>query len=184
MNDKGSLVGEKVVVRYLDGTLVKGYTYDFSARGREFHVFPDQRDTLDPRRIRMAELKAIFSVRTFEGDPRYSERKEFVLRPTRGWRRVEVAFQDGEVLVGTVRHVSTENLGFFLTPADPASNNLRVFVVAKAVARLRPLTETGRPPEPRVARSRPTAAAPRDGVQIPRRLVEWLLRKEPGVSLR
>jgi hypothetical protein len=97
---------------------------------------------------------------------------------------VEVTFQDGEVLVGTVRHVSAENLGFFLTPADPASNNLRVFVVAKAVAQLRPLTEPGRPPEARVAASGPPAAAPRGGVRIPRRLVEWLVRNPAGDSLR
>jgi hypothetical protein len=184
VNERGSLVGEKVVVRYLDGSLVKGYTYDFSPRGRVFHVFPDQRATPDPRRIYMADLKAIFSVKTFEGDPRYRERKEFVLRSAGGWRRVEVAFQDGEILVGTVRYVSAENLGFFLTPADPTSNNLRVFIVGTAVARLRPLTEPQPHLEVRTARTGRPVAPRGNGVRLPRRLLNWLLSTTASGSPR
>jgi hypothetical protein len=181
MNTAGSLLGEKVVVRYLNGTLVKGYTFDFSPRAREFHVFPDRRATSDPRRVHVTDLKAVFSVKTFDGDPRYCERKAFALRPGVG-HRVEVTFRDGEVLVGTVRSASTDNLGFFLTPADPASNNLRVFVVGTAVARVRPM------PEPRSPRERdvttPTQPrAPRgEGVELPRRLLTWLLPAASSAS--
>ena len=50
-------------------------------------------------------------------------------------RYVEIRFRDGEVMVGTVDGTATEDPGFFLVPADPGSNNLRVYVVAAATGR-------------------------------------------------
>ncbi len=51
-----------------------------------------------------------------------------------------VAFaKDGERLVGTCTACRTEDQGFFLYPADPASNNERVFCLSHAVTRLEEL---------------------------------------------
>ena len=49
---------------------------------------------------------------------------------------VQVTFKDGETLVGATQGYQPDRPGFFLTPADPKSNNERIFVVTKAVARV------------------------------------------------
>ncbi|OPZ57066.1 MAG: hypothetical protein BWY87_01705 [Deltaproteobacteria bacterium ADurb.Bin510] len=50
-----------------------------------------------------------------------------------------MTFKDGERLVGTCTACRTEDQGFFLYPADPASNNERVFCLSHAVTRLEEL---------------------------------------------
>jgi hypothetical protein len=52
-------------------------------------------------------------------------------------RKLEVTFLDGEVIVGSTLNYRPEGLGFFLCPADPRSNNLRIFVVCGSVRRAR-----------------------------------------------
>jgi hypothetical protein len=46
---------------------------------------------------------------------------------------LEVTFQDGEKIAGTTETYSHNDVGFFLSPADPDSNNVRIFVVNKNV---------------------------------------------------
>ena len=48
-------------------------------------------------------------------------------------RRIEILFKDGEKLVGTSEAYNPEKAGFFLFPADPKSNNVRIFIVNKNV---------------------------------------------------
>ena len=43
--------------------------------------------------------------------------------------------EDGESLVGVVQDYQPDEAGFFLVPADPNSNNVRCFVVGKAIKR-------------------------------------------------
>jgi hypothetical protein len=50
---------------------------------------------------------------------------------------MEVTFKDGEVLVGTTLGYDPSRPGFFIFPADPKSNNIRVFAVATAVKKVR-----------------------------------------------
>jgi hypothetical protein len=84
--------------------------------------------------VSMKDLKAVFFVRDFKGHPQRTDRKHFAdERPPVG-REVEVAFHDGEVLVGHMSGYQAERPAFFLTPADPGSNNLRILVVARAVS--------------------------------------------------
>ena len=69
-------------------------------------------------------------------------------------QHVEVRFRDGEVIVGTADSPRTDALGFFLVPADPESNNLRVYVVAAATRAVYPLpsrADVRRPARPRLA---------------------------------
>ena len=62
-------------------------------------------------------------------------------------------------MVGTADSPAADPLGFFLIPADPESNNLRVYVVAAATRAVYPL-------EP-LARSTSGSAAPRAGRTAP-----------------
>ena len=126
----------KIVVRYADGRLLKGYTCDFLATKRYFHLAPTP-DAPKAARITVpvGHLKAIFFVRDFAGESRYVERKTFD-HHTAG-RRVAITFLDDEQLVGATLNYRPDGDGFFVIPADPKSNNLRVFVVARAVRHVR-----------------------------------------------
>lgn len=127
----------KLVARYLDCRLLKGYSDDFAPDRRCFHLRPlgASRNVVP---VHLGDLKAVFFVRDFAGDPRYQERKHFDPTAQPVGRRVEVIFHDGELLVGsTVTGYLPERPGFFFTPADPRSNNLRVFAATGAVRAVR-----------------------------------------------
>lgn len=128
----------KVVARYLDTRLLKGITEDFHPDKPRFTLRPAAAGPPEPRPVEVRDLKAVFFVRDFAGDPRYQERKGFEASEQPMGRKVEVTFQDGEVLVGsTTSGYAPDRTGFFLTPADPRSNNVRVFAVAGAVRAFR-----------------------------------------------
>jgi len=127
----------KVVVAYLDGRRLKGYVYDFSAVKDVFFLFPDDghADHVQPSEhgtaIKMAELKAVFFVKEFAGDPKYNE--VIPAEMHRHGRKVEVTFSDGEKRFGVTEAYNRQKPGFFLFPADPKSNNDHIFVVNKNV---------------------------------------------------
>lgn len=123
----------RVVVRYVNGRITKGFTQDFSPEKDRFHLFADASLSGKSGEVAVRELKAIFFVRNFEGDSRYQERKKYALDEKPAGRKVEVKFADGEVLVGASLAFDRERKGFFLFPADPRSNNSRVYVVFGAV---------------------------------------------------
>jgi hypothetical protein len=125
-------------VRYADGRTVKGYTQDFFSNKSLFHLQLFDSDPMNERtEILLKDLKAVFFVRDFKGNPEYKESKFFTEEKRPAGRMVEVTFKDGEVLVGATLGYDPKRSGFFLFPADPGSNNLRVFAVAKAVSNVR-----------------------------------------------
>jgi hypothetical protein len=121
----------KVVVRFADGRVVKGTTADFLPAKDSFHLTVATAPAgAKPMEIHMKELKALFLVKDFAGDPQRVERNEFDLsRPPAG-RRIKVVFKEGELLVGTTTGYQPGRPGFFLVPADAGSNNERCYVVA------------------------------------------------------
>ena len=114
-------------------------------RARRF-TSPRCRAPLDvkPVLVPMAQLKAIFFVRDFEGNPGRVDGQAFAERQP--GRRIEVTFLDDEVLLGSTLGYRPDGLGFFLTPADSEGNNLRVFGTARlrigTSARLMSVTST------------------------------------------
>ncbi len=88
----------------------------------------------------MKRLKAIFIVRDFIGNPKHDERKKYVEGENPPGVKLEVTFADGEVMVGsTLLNYDPKRQGNFMIPADPNSNNIRVFVVSSAVKNVRQL---------------------------------------------
>ncbi len=130
----------KIVVHYRTGRLIKGYSYDFYPNKPHFHLLLPAAGfsfTDEAIEVRIEDLKAVFFVKDFAGDPSYNERKHFAPDERPPGRKVTVKFRDGEMMVGSTVGYEPQRLGFFLIPADPKSNNLRVFVVAKAISGLR-----------------------------------------------
>lgn len=125
----------KLVVRYLDGTLLKGFSQDFHATRSFFHMTPSITSGAETSMVPMQQLKAVFFVRDFEGDPNYVEARTFADRPS--GRKIEVTFADGELMVGSTLGYRTDGAGFFVCPADGDGNNLRVFVLPGGVKRVR-----------------------------------------------
>jgi hypothetical protein len=123
----------RVVVRFADGRIVKGMTADFVPTKDLFHlkVVTDSAE-VKPVEISKSDLKALFFVKDFEGDPQHVESNEFdVSHPPVG-RRIRVVFKDGEELVGTTTGYQPGRPGFFLVPADYNSNVERCYIVTAA----------------------------------------------------
>ena len=134
--------GEKVVVRFRDGKLMKGYLREFSVKS-DMVTFVGQ-NTGDALKVPVDELKAVFFVKHFDGFHEYVEKKAFGIRKLRGCK-VFVKFKDNETLVGIIegdlpwdKGFSLAKLGetakgFFLIPVDGDSNNEKIFVVGSAI---------------------------------------------------
>jgi hypothetical protein len=128
----------KIVVRYADGRLIKGYTNDFFPNKPLFHIRPIESDSANKGvEVFVKDLKAAFFVKDFIGNPAHNEKKDFTAGQQPAGRKVEVTFTDNEVLIGTTLGYDPNRPGFFVTSADPESNNLRVFVVSTAVKKFR-----------------------------------------------
>jgi len=130
----------KVVVRYADGNVIKGYTQDFFPNKDRFHLHPQQKTSgQDTQQILVKDLKAVFFVKDFDGNPAYDERRRFSEGDKAQGRKMEILFKDGEKLVGATLGYEPNRPGFFINPVDGKSNNIRVFVVQSSVEKLRNL---------------------------------------------
>jgi hypothetical protein len=117
----------KVVARFKDGSLMKGKTNDFFPNKTSFHL-----ETLsgETEIIEVEQLKAFFLVKDFDGKKDYNE--EYEDEVSGAGRMIRVKFSDGEVITGYTLGYSPERQGFYMTPADVNSNNVRIFVVTSA----------------------------------------------------
>jgi hypothetical protein len=127
---------QKIVVRYAEGQILKGFTQDFSAMRSQFSLWPSITAAPQERVIvPLARLKAVFFVRDFAGNPGYVERTDG--GELQHGRRIEVTLIDDEVIVGRTLSYRPDGHGFFVVPADPLANNIRVFIVSTSVRQVR-----------------------------------------------
>jgi hypothetical protein len=130
-------VANAVVAHYLDGHLVKGSSLDVDPARAACHIRTPSRETIE---VKLAELKALFFVRSLDGDP--SRPRGASLDPTdpraRGAHKVELQFADGERLVGLTGRFPPVRPFFFVLPADGNGNNVRILVNRAAVLRIDP----------------------------------------------
>ena len=132
----------KVVFRFNNGDLKKGYLKEFSPSSEEASL--SEHDTKRIASIRVDELKAIFFVKSFDGDSSHREKRAYSLDSPKG-HRVFIRFKDGEYMVGFLEgnvpwdrgfflsKKSDGVKGFFLLPVDIYSNNIKAFIVASSV---------------------------------------------------
>src|SRR5438067_2312772 len=122
----------RVVVRYLDGRLLKGYVPHFVPDRGAVEVWPSP-DAPSTSRVTVpfGQLKAIFFVRDFDGGASYQSGKPSKAKVC--GRRVAVTFLDGEELAGATLNYQTAGPGFFVHPLDDRTNNTRVYVLTQSI---------------------------------------------------
>lgn len=125
----------RVVVHFTDGNLLKGTTEDFFPGRPGFHLHTGSSVT----DVKCAKLKAVFFVKDLSGNPQRRDTRGFPPGPDdqgKG-KKIAVRFKDGELFCGYTLAFSRERDGFFVTPADPDSNNIRVYVMTAATTEVR-----------------------------------------------
>jgi len=128
----------KIVVRYRDGRTLKGTTQNFFPNKPSFHVVRHGgTGPGDLVEVKLDELKAVFFVRDFTGNPKHVDRKQLAPGDRPQGRLMEVVCKDREVIVGTTTGYDPKRPGFFLFPVDPAANNIKVYVVSGGVGSAR-----------------------------------------------
>jgi hypothetical protein len=128
----------KVVVAYLDGRRLKGYTNDFSPARNQFFLFPEGQEPNPGERgiaVKLENLKAVFFVKDFTGNPQHKPSTTQLLQGL--GKGLEITFADNEMLIGTSVAYNAKALGFFIQPADATTNNERIFVVNQNVRQVR-----------------------------------------------
>ena len=128
-------LGSAVVVRFVDGRVLKGTTHDFAPMKPNFHLTDRDKPTARAVDVSIRELKGVFFVRTYDGNPKHVESRDLSSAKGQG-RKLLVTFADGEVIGGFTTGYSKDKPGFFVIPVDPESNNSRIFVVAAAIKKI------------------------------------------------
>ena len=110
----------KVVVGFLNGDRIRGYVYNFSALQESFN-FLSQEDPLQgqERKIAMKDLKAVFFVWEFAGNPQYHD--SLHARVPSDGRTIEVTFADGETIVGRTQDITRSESASFYIPLTPGA---------------------------------------------------------------
>ena len=127
------IVSNKVVVRFRNGMVLKGYAYDFQLCRAHFNLWPENGLRERARTIPLEEIKLLCFVKTFSGNP--GHRKQYAVgRKSGSLMKLRVRFRDGENMLGTTESYHPDRSGFMMVPADSEGNNLRVYVVSQAVS--------------------------------------------------
>ena len=122
------MAGNQIVIRFIDGSVKKGHTNDFVPNKKSFHLNNADGTT---EAVNIEGIKSIFFVKDLNGNKEH--KKNYKDNIPGGGKKIQVEFNDGEIIVGYVLGYSPERQGFFMTPADLEGNNLRIYAVAAAV---------------------------------------------------
>ena len=131
--------GNQIVAHKLDGTVEKGTSLDVDPKHPQCHLRTSSGDVLE---IAMADVKALFFVKSLVGDQRQADTHLPVKGDSRlvGAKRVRVVFTDGEEMVGLMNRFPPITPFFFMLPIDPESNNIRILVNGAAVREMNEVT--------------------------------------------
>ena len=121
----------KAILRFKDGSFVKGKINSFSPNKKHFHLESLNGETVE---IDLEQLKAIFFVEDFEGNKDREDIYNDIIPG--GGRKIQIKFFDGEVLSGYSQGYSTKRSGFFVIPANTQGNNKRIFVINSATEKI------------------------------------------------
>ena len=135
----------KLVAHFRDGQVFKGFSRDFDPGKESFHLVLREGMIASSREIRLAELKALFHVKTWGRKDRHrGDPPPGFPRTPRARAKPEVAsavktvleFYDGEKIFGYSLDYDPQRTGFYLLPADPRDNNRKIYVVTSALVNI------------------------------------------------
>ena len=114
-SSNSSSTRKKVVVRQLDGVLIKGFVDPGAYLTESSSEVIDREGHL--LNIPLESIKGIYFVRDFEGDPNRQERKVFNTRPRISGVWIRMTFKDSEVMEGLLANelLEVEPQGFMIT---------------------------------------------------------------------
>ncbi len=136
----------RVIARFRTGRVLKGYlrhpapptgekvdSQSLAALPTTLTIL--SADSAETISLQLESLKALFFVKTFEGDKDYNEVKFFDRQPAIGGLWVRVQFQDKESLEGVIQNSLAFLIepGFFMRPPDPESNNQILYVIKSSL---------------------------------------------------
>jgi small nuclear ribonucleoprotein (snRNP)-like protein len=134
------MLKKKIVVKYQNGEIIKGWVEDFRPDRESFILHPlieySEEEMLE---IKFNSLKAVFFVKDFTGNKDYKKVRKFDVKTKvmQGQRKLIVKFKDGENLYGTSHSYGRYKVGFFVYPIDPKDNSERIFVIHSAAESIR-----------------------------------------------
>jgi len=167
VRDGQSSTRKRVVIRKLDKELVKGFLDPKGYLAAEIDLLDREGHLIH---IPMTEVKGVFFVRDFDGNPSRAERKVFRSRPRLAGLWVRMTFKDNEVLEAILPNALLEidPSGYLVTPPDVYSNNLRIFIPRTALAEMEVLGVISdgvvKRMSQRAAQARATIASPQFGL--------------------
>lgn len=131
----------QIVIRYEDHA-VRGFADSSKLGSIEQMLRNEPQSTLDSIHLRLVgtgadqdvstkDAKAVFFVKTFDGDLRHRALHFHENAPIVQGLWVRVSFQDGETIEGIIRNSRDYVLerGFFMMPTDPNGNNRLIYVL-------------------------------------------------------
>ncbi len=128
-------MSQKIVAHFLDGRLRKGTSMDVDPSRPSFHIRTVQGTTEE---VKLADLKALFFVRSLEGNALRPESYELDPNDSRARASslISLRFADGETIRGLTIRYPPNRPYFFVVPVDPGSNNIRILVNKAAVTKM------------------------------------------------
>jgi hypothetical protein len=141
----------KVVVKLRSGEVFKGHVHPscFDAAGPFSDSNQNSKAAITVRllnsnasmQVALSDVKAVFFVRSFRGDPKRKNLRFYTNGPTVGEIWAEIRFTDNEVIEATIEN-SVQHLmgdGFLLHPSDADGNNTLIYINKSAIANYRVL---------------------------------------------
>jgi hypothetical protein len=117
---------ERVVIHFQTGRTLSGWGDNFLPTEEEILV-KDQDDVI--QRVALRDVKIICFVKAFATDSRATHLPpaKILYQAVHG-RKVRLQFKDGEKLEGVASLNERPLRGFFVTPLNPNSNNIAIYV--------------------------------------------------------
>jgi len=133
------MFGKKVIVKFKDGKILKGWTENISPSKEAFHLHKTEefreKGKNDIVEIKLSSLKVVFFVKSHKGNKNYEKVRTFEGQPktTPSQRKIIVTCNDDEKIYGTTLGYNPNKKGFFIYPTDPEDNNERIFIIQESV---------------------------------------------------
>ena len=129
----------KVIVKLKNGEEITGEILSFNVNLPIFHIhFERDKGKPESRTITTGFVKAVLFLKKETADDsvvRKETIEDSVFASTHGFR-LDVEFNDGEMVHGTAHKYDPNDKGFFLVPLNPADRYERIYVNALAVKKV------------------------------------------------